>query len=119
MYSTAFIDKTQMQELFRSGRFKPQPTITFLEIYGMDGYPVEAVIGDHESNPLGACWQADLEELLVLAKAENDTALSNPNIGLIDAVLKEMQATRQRVGELAKDIARQHATTVVPFRPRP
>lgn len=119
MYSTAFIDKPRLHEIFRNGRFQQQPTMTFVEIYGMDGYPVEAVIGDREQNPLGTCWMADLEELLSLAEEEGDGERANPNIGLVKAALKEMQATRERVVVLAKDIERQKATTVVPFKPRP
>lgn len=119
MSENSFISNQVLATLFRAGRFKPKPTIQVLEISGCAGSSIEAVIANDEGEILGCCWQGDLEKLISLADAENDTVLSNPNIHVVNAAIKEMKNTRERVQVLARDIERQHATTVVPFPRRP
>jgi hypothetical protein len=104
-----------IKEIFRAGRFKPLPTLWVTEISGGTDMPVEAMLTDAEGNFLGYCWQADLEELMALAKAEKDTVLSNPNIHTVTAALEDMKACRKSCAQMAIDIARQRATTVIPF----
>lgn len=114
----AFISQSKLEELFRSGRFQPKPTLTILEVGGGAGCPVEAVIGDKDGNPVGCCWLGDLEQLLTSVADEKDTALSNPNLQVVNGLIREMQLCRKSVDEMAVDIERQKATTIVAFKPR-
>lgn len=119
MSENSFISSHDFATLFRAGRFKPKPTIQVLEISGCAGSSIEAVIANDEGDVLGCCWQGDFEKLIQLAAVESDTALSNPNIHVVNAAIKEMKIVRERVQVLERDIARQLATTVVPFQRRP
>ncbi len=115
---SAFISQNKLEELFRSGRFQPKPTLTMIEVGGGAGYPIEAVIGDEKGNPVGACWLGDLQKLLTAVADEKDTALSNPNLQVVNFLIREMQLCRKSVDEMAVEIERQKATTVVTFKPR-
>ena len=115
---SAFIRQDKLEELFRSGRFQPKPTITMIEVGGGAGYPVEAIIGDRNGNPVGACWLNDLQKLMTSVADEKDTALSNPNLQVVTMLIREMELCRQSIAEMAVEIERQKATTVVPFKPR-
>jgi hypothetical protein len=107
-----------LEDLFRSGRFQPAPTLMMVEIGGCAGAPIEAVLCNRDGSISGECWRADLEALLDLARAEKDTVLSNPNLRVVTDIIEEIDLCRKSVDALAIEIEKKKAATVVPFRPR-
>lgn len=114
----SFFAKADLENLFRSGRFQPAPTMLMSEVGGCAGMPIEAVVCNRDGSISGECWRADLEGLLKLAEEEKDTVLSNPNIRVVIDLIAEIDLCRKSVDALAIEIERKKATTVVPFRPR-
>lgn len=115
-----FISYESLETMYRSGRFRPEPTIEFVEAYVFSPEtPPEAILLDRRIDVFGECWQADLEMLLEIAKRESDNERINPNLSVLTLAYNELVFLRKEAPRLQEAVREARASTVVPFTRQP
>ena len=120
MYS--YLSKNDLETLFRSGRFQSKPTMLPGEISCTPGVGIEIGVCDASGKQLGVWTRADLQDKMLMAKAEQDSVLSNNNIRMVMAMIVEADwcesASREASAKIeTEQAAPQKTNIVVPIKP--
>lgn len=111
-----YLSRSELEDLFLSGRFKKAATMVFIEIGGAPGYGVEAVVAGQDGRQIGECGLHELEDLLSFAEADKEAMGSaNPNLEIVKWAVAEMRYTTERVAENAKKLAEPQTAQIFRF----
>ena len=101
-----YFRQAALVDLYKSGRNQTAPTLQahklgdeYLDIGGSNGIPVEAVLADPENNPLGACWIAEIDDLLLLAEFEEAKGINNANQAPLREIYRHMAECRFKLDQ--------------------
>lgn len=89
---------TELKKIYDMGALSGTQTIIHYDIGGSPHIPVEVTITDQAQAGKGAFWTADVDRVLFDAWQNGDTAQSNPNLPVLQAIFREMVECREMLG---------------------